>query len=62
MDLQAKQAVEAALQQAAEAAQRAGEREIEVDQAQAQLTQRLAAAAAQEADLQRRQVSPPPAC
>lgn len=48
------------MQQAADAARRAGEREVELDQAQVQLSQRLQAAAAREAALQRREVSATP--
>ena len=54
--MQARQAVEAGLQQASEAAQRVGEREIELEQAEAQLAGRLAAAAALEARLRHQQV------
>ena len=57
MSMQARQAVEAALQQASEAAQRLGEREIELEQAEAQLAGRLAAAAALEARLRHQQVA-----
>ena len=56
--MQAKQAVEAALQQASDAARHMGEREIELDQAEAHLAQRLAAAAAHEAQLHHQQVAP----